>query len=388
MSPEAHALLSASSSGRWMNCPGSVHLTKDMADQTSGYAEAGRLAHSIGELKLRKRFIAGMGPKKYQAALDQLTASEHFDPEMHQTTDQYVEFVELQYMSYPERPYMVVEQKVDFSSFVPEGFGTADCILIGNGTMDIIDYKHGKGVPVDAEDNPQMKLYALGAIMHYKDWYEIGTVRMHIVQPRVGDPLSFEMSRDQLIEWGTFTVRPIAKEAFDGSETFKAGAWCSSYFCKARYTCKHRSETYTTLEDFGCQSPHLLTNDEIGGILVVAGNLKKWASDLEEYSLAAILRGENIPGWKAVAGRSVRAFDNTDAAFNDLLESGIEYDMLYERKPLTLAAIEKMLGKKRFAEIAGNHIVTPLGKPALAPETDKRPPYNTAEEDFKEAANG
>lgn len=386
MAPEKHALLSASSASRWLNCPGSARLTEDMPDATSEYAEAGRLAHAIGELKLHKRFLPGIGSKKFKTAMEKFKAEVLYDPEMDHTTDAYVDYVEQLYLGYPAAPYTAIEKQVDFSEFVPEGFGTADCILIGNGTMDVIDYKHGKGVPVSAGDNPQMKLYALGALMHYRQFYDITTLRLHIFQPRISEPQCWELTRDELINWAVQVCRPAAKAAFDGSEVYRCGDWCR--FCKARARCRAQADTYTALEDFGYKDPHLLSNEELGQVLAIGGQLKKWVEALEGHCLTAILAGEEIPGWKAVAGRSVRAFDNADAAFADLIAGGIEEALLYERKPLTLAQAEKVVGKKEFEELAGGHIVTPPGKPTLAPETDKRPPYSTAEQDFGEAANG
>lgn len=385
MAPEKHALLSASSAARWMNCPGSARLCEGMPETTSEYAEAGRLAHSIGELKLRKRLMAGMGPKTFKTALEKLRADPLYDPEMEHTTDSYAEYVEMLYMGYPAAPFIAVEKTVDFSEFVPEGFGTADCILIGNGRMDIIDYKHGKGVPVSAEDNAQMKLYGLGALMRYRWFYMVDVLRLHIFQPRVSEPQCWEISRNDLIDWAVRVLRPVAEEAFDGSETFRAGEWCR--FCKAKARCRVQADACTALEDFGYKDPRLLSNEELGQILGIGGRLKKWVTDLEEYSLAAVLAGEQIPGWKAVEGRRTRSFDDADAAFADLVAAGIEEALLYERRPLTLAQAEKAIGKPRFEELAGSHIVTPTGKPTLAPESDKRPAFSTVAEDFgKEAA--
>lgn len=388
MAPEKHALLSASSAARWLNCPASARLTENMPETTSEYAEAGRLAHAIGELKLRKRFVpgAGLGPKKFKTALEKLQQEPLYDPEMEHTTDAYVDYVEQLFIGYPNKPYIAVEKQVDFSEFVPEGFGTADCIIIGNGVMDVIDYKHGKGVPVSAEDNPQMKLYGLGALMHYRQFYDITTLRLHIFQPRISEPDTWELTRDDLINWAVQELRPAAKQAFDGSDTFCTGDWCR--FCKAKARCRAQADTYTALEDFGYKDPQLLSNEELGQILVVGGRLKKWVEALEEYGLTAVLAGENIPGWKAVEGRRTRSFDDADAAFKDLIAGGIEEALLYERKPLTLAQAEKVVGKKQFDELVASHVVISAGKPALAPESDKRPAFNTAEQDFGEAANG
>lgn len=382
MAAEKHALLSASSAARWMNCPGSARLTAGMPESTSEYAEAGRLAHAIGELKLRKRLVtgSGIGAKKFKTAMEKFQADALYDPEMEHTTDAYVEYVEQLYMGYPAAPHIAVEKKVDFSDFVPEGFGTADCILIGNGVLDVVDYKHGKGVPVAAEDNAQMKLYGLGALMQYQQFYTVDTLRLHIFQPRISEPQSWEISRDALMDWAMRELRPVAKEAFDGSETFQAGDWCR--FCKAKAKCRAQADTYTAMEDFGYKDPHLLSNEELGQVLVIGGQLKKWVDALEEHCLTAALAGERIPGWKVVEGRRVRSFDNADAAFADLVAAGIEEALLYERRPLTLAQAEKVVGKTKFEELIGNHIVTPTGKPALAPESDKRPAFSTVAEDF------
>lgn len=378
--PEKHALLSASSAERWLNCPPSARLSESIEDTTSEYAAAGRLAHAIAELKLRKQYIEPMGPKTFSTRLNRLKKDPLYDAEMDHTTDEYMEAIEDAVLAFPERPYIAAEQMVDFSTFVPEGFGTSDCIMIGSGVLHIVDYKHGQGVPVEAENNPQMMLYALGALLRYKDFYVIDTVRMTIVQPRAGGVKSAEIAAADLINWGVDVVRPKAKLAYDGEGDQHAGDWCR--FCKIKAICRKRGD-YLTLEAFGKKDPPTFTDAEIGAILNRARGLAAWVKDVEEYALSQTLAGNTIPGWKAVAGRSVREFDDPDAAFAALVAAGVNENMLYTRKPLTLAQAEKAVGKKDFAAIVGDHIITPPGKPALVQESDPRPAYNAAAEVFK-----
>lgn len=377
--PEKHALLSASSADRWMHCPPSARLTASLPDTTSDYAQAGRVAHAIGELRLRKQFLEPMSQKTFTARLNKLKKDPHFDPEMLRTTEEYADFVTEQALAFSARPYVAVEQVVDFSSFVPEGFGTADCILIGSDVLHIIDYKHGQGHPVDAQDNPQLKLYALGAIMRYYQFYSIQIVRMSIVQPRAGGIKTWETTREALIDWGVQTVRPLAKAAFAGEGEPAPGDWCA--FCKLKGNCRARGQ-YLALEAFGQKPAPTYSDQELGDILRRAKGLAAWAKDLEDYALQAALAGRDIPGWKAVEGRSIRQFDDPTAAFNDLIAAGYDEALLYERKPLTLAQLEKALGKKAFQDAAGAHIVTPPGKPTLAPESDKRQAINAAAQAF------
>lgn len=377
--PEKHALLSASSAERWMHCPPSARLAESLPDSTSPYAEAGRVAHAIAELKLRKQYLEPMGPRKFSAALNKLKAAPGFDAEMLSTTDTYLDFINETFLAFPARPYIAVEQLVDFSAYVPEGFGTADCILIGDNVLHIIDYKHGQGHPVEAQDNPQLKLYALGAVDRYCMIYNIDTVHMSIVQPRVGGIKSWETTRNALTEWGTKTVRPLAKTAFAGEGEQTPGDWCT--FCKLKGCCRARGR-YLALEAFGTKPAPTYSDQELGDILRRAKGLSAWVKDLEDYVLQAALAGREIPGWKAVEGRSIRQFDDISAAFKDLIAAGYDEALLYERRPLTLAQLEKALGKKAFQDAAGGHVVTPPGKPALVPETDKRQAINAAAQAF------
>lgn len=377
--PEKHALLSASSADRWMHCPPSARLTEGLPDTTSEYAQAGRVAHAIAELRLRKQFLEPMSQKTFTLRLNKIKKDPHFDPEMLHTTEEYADFVTEQALAFPAQPYVAVEQQLDLGSFVPEGFGTADCVLIGAGVLHVIDYKHGQGHPVEAQDNPQLKLYALGAIMRYYQFYDIQTVRMSIVQPRAGGIKTWDTTREALIDWGVQTVRPLAKMAFAGEGDQTPGDWC--VFCKLKGSCRARGQ-YLALEAFGQQPGPTYSDQELGDILRRAKGLAAWVKDLEDYALQAALAGREIPGWKPVEGRSIRQFDDVTAAFNDLMAAGYDEALLYERRPLTLAQLEKALGKKAFQEAAGCHIVTPPGKPTLVPASDKRQAINAAAQAF------
>lgn len=369
MSQRAHALLSASAADRWLHCPPSARLTADMPDTGSPYAAEGTLAHAIAELYLRKRYTAAMGPKKYATALKKLQASEFYNPDMDKALAEYYDLVERTVLAYPKTPHVALELRLDLTDWVPESFGTGDCIIVGGNALHIIDYKHGQGVPVSAEDNPQMMLYALGAIKHYGMFYDIQQVGMTICQPRVDNIWTCAKTVADLQAWGE-SIKPTAQTAFDGKGDFTAGEWCR--FCKARASCRARHNQHTALEDFGGVLPPLLTPDEVGDALTRGRTLAAWLKDLEDYALGACLAGKDIPGWKAVEGRSTRQFTDSDAAFAAAISAGVAETMLFERKPLTLTAVEKLLGKKDFASILGQHVIMPPGKPTLALASDNR----------------
>lgn len=389
--PTGHALLSASSAHRWMNCTAAPHYEEQFPSETSVFAEEGTLAHSFCELYGRLKF--GLIDKKdYAAEIRKLKKRKLYSDEMLKTAEFYVEYLVQKANSYAARPYTTFETTVDLSKFIPEGFGTCDCIMIGGKHLHITDYKHGKGVAVSAEGNPQMRLYALGALERYSVLYDIETVSMSIVQPRITEDVSEdEMTADELREWGE-KVKAIAEEAFTGPGRFCSGDWCR--FCRGKDVCRARAENYTALEEFkdippiGKAAPGAsptLSNAEIGEILMRAKGLADWVKDLEAYALDQLLAGEAVPGWKIIEGRSTRRFTDVEKAFEALVKSGIDETMLYERKPKTLTELEKMVGKKEFARLAGKYVEKPAGSPKLADASDKRPEYHPAESDFKDA---
>lgn len=381
-----HALLGASGAARWLACTPSARLEETLPEKTSEYAEEGRLAHEIAELKLRKAFVEPMGVRAFNNRLKKFKENPLFQDEMLKHTDTYLEYIQGIVHGFDSPPYIAVEKRVDYSEYVPEGFGTADCIIIGGSTMYVIDFKYGKGVSVSAENNPQMMLYALGAYEAYNFLYPIETVKMAIVQPRLNDISEFEISINDLLYWATNTVMGAAEKAWTGKGEFVPGEHCR--FCRAKSLCKARSEFNLELEKYEGMKPPLISNDEVGKILAVAQDLAKWVKDLEEYALAECLAGNEIPGWKAVEGRSIRQFTDQEQAFNVLVQHGIEEAMLYERKPITLSATEKLVGKKKFNELLASFVDKPPGKPTLVPESDKREPIKpNLEQIFKEENN-
>lgn len=384
----SHAILSASAAHRWLSCTPSARLEETLPNSTSEYAEEGRLAHEIAELKLRKAFIEPMGARTFNTKLKKLQETPLYQAEMLGHTDTYLDYITGIAHGYESRPYIAAEKKLDFSEYVPDGFGTGDCIIIGENTMHVIDFKYGKGVPVSAEKNPQMTLYALGAYAEYSFLYPITHVIMTIIQPRLnGDVSVFEIPVEDLLAWGE-SIKPIAQAAYNGEGEYVPGEYCR--FCRAKAQCRARCEVNTALEVFNMAKPPLISNEEVGEILKRAQLLTKWVEDLEKYALSECLLGNDVPGWKAVEGRSNREFTNVDGAFKVLKERGFDESMLYIRKPITLTETEKLVGKKTFAELLESYVIKPHGKPTLAPATDKREPITnktTAAEVFGSATN-
>ena len=391
--PEKHALLSASSASRWLKCTAAPRYEEQFPENTTDYAEEGRLAHAICELKVIKQFTTQLTPRTFTTRLKKLKENPLYQDEMDKTSDLYLEHLTERAMQYDTKPNVAVEVRVDFSEYVPEGFGTCDCIMIGGDTLNITDYKHGKGVPVSAEGNAQMRLYALGALKRYASIYgnTIKKVCMTIDQPRIQtEPSSETITVEDLLAWGE-SIKPAAAKAYMGIGEFKPGEHCR--FCRGKAKCKARAAINTALEEFkDCvpqngEKPPLfgqgtLTDEEIGDLLVRGQELVKWYKDLEEYALGTILKGGTIPGWKAVAGRSNRTFTDTEAALNAAMAAGYDKSLLYDLKPKTLTELEKLMGKTEFADKLGSFVVKPIGKPTLALLTDKREAYNPAAADF------
>ncbi|MBR5088587.1 MAG: DUF2800 domain-containing protein [Ruminiclostridium sp.] len=367
--PEQHALLSASGAHRWLSCTPSARLETQFPDKGSDFAAEGTLAHSLAELKVRK-YIGTISAQKYRAEFKKIAENEKYTPEMDTHTDSYLEFIKDKAAEYDTKPFIVPEQRLDFSNIVPEGFGTGDCIMIGGGVLMVIDFKYGQGVKVEAKMNPQMMLYAVGALNAFSILYDIRTVTMHIFQPRIENVDTYTVTRKFLDTWAN-GIKPIAEKAYNGEGEYNAGEWCR--FCRAKSLCRARAAfSEEPFEKSGGAAPELLSREEIGEILKRADAIKKWISDLEEWSLSELLAGNEVPGWKAVEGRSVRQFSDTDAAFKHLVDSGYDEAVLYERKPITLTAVEKLLGKKDFEAQLSEFVIKPPGKPTLAQATDKR----------------
>lgn len=384
--PSAHARLSASSAARWMNCPGSIKLSERCPPSgTTDYAEEGTLAHAVAELKLR-RHNNEITARKYNAEIKRLTASEMWCGEMDEATDWYADQVLEALAGAGSDAELMIEQRLDLTEWVPEGFGTADAVVIGGGAIYVIDLKYGKGVKVEAQSNPQLRLYALGASALFGGLYDFANVKTMILQPRLDHVSVEEMPLDDLTRWGSEEVAPVAKEAAEGSDKTSCGEWCR--FCPAKAVCRTRAEANLALARMEFKQPKLLTADEIAEVLRQKDQLKSWAADVEEYALAQALAGEKYTGWKIVEGRSNRKYKDESGVVKALVGHGFDEAMLYERKLYGITAMEKLVGKKKLGEILGDLIVKPAGKPVLVPESDKREAINSAskaKEDFGDA---
>ena len=369
-----HAVLSASSSERWLNCPPSARLCEAYEDKGSDYAAEGTDAHTLCEYRLKQAL--GIPTE------DPIENLSWYNEEMEECAAGYaayvVELLETAKQTCSD-PVVMIEQRVDFSRWVQEGFGTADCILIADGVLNIVDYKHGKGVEVSAEGNTQLSLYSLGALEIFDGIYDIDRVCVHIFQPRKSNVVSFMMDKADLYQWADTELTEKAQLAYEGQGSFSCGEWCR--FCKAKAECRERAEANLALARYEFQSPALLDDEEIADILGKVDALTAWASDVKEYALQQAISGKEWTGWKLVEGRSNRKY-TSDAAVATTVE-GAGFDP-YERKVLGVTAMQKMLGKTRFEELLAPYIEKAQGKPTLVPESDKRPAMNTAKNDFME----
>lgn len=373
MTERAHAVLSASGAHRWLTCPASALLEQEFEDSTSEAAREGTLAHELAELKVRNYFYTvDFGKRKLNSAIKKLKEHELWQDEMLGYTDTYLDYIKTAAFLFASAPYTAIEKEVYFSSYVPGGFGTADCILLGGDTLQIIDFKYGKGVPVSAEHNPQMLLYALGAYESYQVLYQIQNIKMSIVQPRLSDGISeWECSIEELQAFGTF-VKERAALALSGDAEFHPDEKACR-FCRAKAQCRARAEEHIRLAFFTDKKPPLISNEEVGQFLLEGQDVAKWLEDLKAYALKECLAGKEVPGWKAVEGRGSRDWTDMDIAFQRLQENGINETILWERKPLTLAQVEKIVGNPDFESWVGNLVLKNPGKPTLAKEADQRP---------------
>lgn len=374
MPPKAHAILSASSSHRWLNCPPSARLCETYEDKGSDYAAEGTDAHSLCEYKLR--MALGM------EAIDPTEHLTWYNEEMLDCANGYATYI-LELVEAAKEtcadPVVLIEQRVDFSRWVEHGFGTSDAILISDGTLHVVDYKHGLGVLVEADNNPQMMCYALGALELFDAIYDIDTVAMTIYQPRRQNVSTVEMSKDDIYRWADEVLKPTAELAFAGDGNFLCGEWCG--FCKAKHECRARAEANLLLAQYDFKLPPLLEDSEIEVILSRADQLVSWVNDIKEYALQQAISGKDWTGFKLVEGRSNRRYTDEAAVTQAVTNAGFDP---YERKLLGITAMQKLLGKSRFEELLSAYIEKPQGKPTLVPESDKRPVMNNAKTDFME----
>ncbi len=389
--PDVHAVLSASSASRWLSCPPSAQICAKAPDTQSKYAAEGTLAHEMCEIKLTA-YIAALPKRTVTARLNKLKKNELYDPEMDAHTDTYLDHIKKIALSFPTKALINVEKRVDYSAYAPEGFGTADCIILHGEDLYIVDFKYGKGIPVSAENNPQLKLYALGAYTAFRMFYSIKNIHLVIIQPRLDNISEWEISIDGLLEWGE-NIKPIAKLAYEGGGEFSSGEHCR--FCSIATTCRKRAVDNLELAKYEFAKPvpvakdgePTISDDDVGAILSKAKALKKWVEDIEEYALSQSLEGNDIPGWKAVEGRGKREWTADPAKIENRLSGlGLPPQIAYERELLSVAKLEKAIGKTAFADFSDLWQKS-RGAPTLVPENDKRPAYNggtTAAEDFKQ----
>ena len=370
-----HALLSPSSSHRWMNCTPSAMLEAEFENKSSSAAEEGTAAHAFCEHKLKKALR--MRSKR--------PVSDYDSDEMQEHTDAYVDFV-LEQLEIAKQtckdPIILIEQKVDFSEYVPDGFGTADCLIVSDDKLHIIDFKYGLGVLVEAEENPQMKCYALGALAIYDSLYDITEVSMSIFQPRRDNVSTWTVSVEDLRIWAEEELKPKAEMAIRGDGDFCAGEWCQ--FCRAAVKCRARAEEKLKIAQEEFKLPPLLTDEEIEELLPILPDITKWANDIAAYALeSAVHHGKEWNGYKVVEGRSNRKYSDEDAVAKAAKEHG--YTDIYKQSLITITEMQKLMGKKDFEEIIGGLLIKPQGKPTLVPVTDKRQPMNVADvkNDFK-----
>jgi hypothetical protein len=377
MPPSKHALLGASSAARWIACTPSARATEGLPDQESTYAAEGTRAHEVCEKALRYKLAKWEAGKPFDLLSD--WAQQSMPTEMFNAANQYVSFLHDQWVGFSCRPGVFIEQEVDVSRWVPGGFGTCDCLMIGGGLLHIIDFKYGQGVPVSPVRNPQLMYYALGAYALFDGLESIDTVRMSIVQPRIQEePETWELPLSDLLSWAREVLQPAAEMAWRGEGTFCPGEHCR--FCKAHPGCRGWQEKYGPLAGFEpLPQPAALSDEELGEWLQKVEGLVAYARELEDYAQTALLEGRTLPGWKLVQGRSTRKWTDQDAAFRQMEADGIDEAMLYTRTPISLTAAEKMLGKKKFAEVMSAFITRAPGAPKLAKDSDPRPAYDRLE---------
>ena len=375
MPPIKHALLGASSAARWIACTPSAQATANLPDEESKYAAEGTRAHEVCEAALRHNLAEWEQGRPVDLLLERTGAT----PEMIKAANQYVSFLHDLWVGFPCRPGVFIEQEVDVNRWVPQGFGTCDCLMIGGGLLHIIDFKYGQGVPVSPERNPQLMYYALGAYELFRETDEIEVVRMSIVQPRMQEePQTWELPLTDLLTWAREVLAPAAHMAWRGEGEFVTGDHCR--FCKAHPACRAWQKQYGPLAGFEpYPEPATLSDEELGEWLQKLEGLAAYARDLEEYAQQALMEGRTLPGWKLVQGRSTRKWTDQDAAFRQMQADGFDEAMLYTRTPITLTVAEKMIGKKKFAETMSAFITRAPGAPKLAAASDPRPAYNRLE---------
>ena len=367
----SHAVLSASSSARWLACPPSAQLCADLPDTVTNYAREGTCAHELAEYKVQR--LLGNPASNPTENLD------FYDTEMEDCTDSYAQYI-AELLATLQEPMVLVEQRLDFSRYVPDGFGTGDCVIVADSVLTVIDFKYGKGVAVSADHNSQMMLYALGALELFDALYDIAEIRMVIFQPRIQNLSECTLPLPELLHWAETELKPKAALAARGEGAFSAGEHCR--FCKMKATCRKRAEYNLQLAKYDFAMPDKLTDTEIETILATADQLTAWVADVKEYALRQALSGKQWHGYKVVAGKSNRKYTNPAAVAEAVQAYG--KNPYKEPELLGVTAMEQLLGRTQFEALLGSLTEKPQGKPTLVPYSDKRPAWSNAQEDFNE----
>ncbi|WP_419791231.1 DUF2800 domain-containing protein [Staphylococcus chromogenes] len=380
----AHARLSASGAHRWLNCPPSVRATEHIPEgPPSVYAEEGTFAHELSELYFAKDY-EGMSEDEFKTRFYEMTQNKYFSEELREYVESYVNIVAEHFSEHTTRGNVTAmfETRLDLSAYVPNSFGTGDVILASQGVIEIIDLKYGKGVEVSAINNPQLRLYGLGAYELLSMFEDFEEVRMTIVQPRLDNISTEILTVDELVAWGNNTVKPQADKAEKGIGAFNPGPWCK--FCPIRAVCRARVEAMT-LTAGAMDKPDTLTNNELAELLYKIPEIKTWAEDVHAYALQKVEDGTTLNGWKLVEGRKRRKFIDETEALEALKAKKFRVKDVTETKLKSITKLEKEFGKKQVADVLGEHITKADGKPTLAPQSDKRPALtlHTAQDDFK-----
>lgn len=383
-----HALLSASSAHRWIHCTPSARLEESFENKSSTFAEEGTFMHELGELKLR-RYLGEIKESIYKKKLKELQVNQFFNSDIEEAVEIYVTFgrklIEETKKNCKD-PIILLEQRLDFSNYVENGFGTGDLIVVADGILHVVDLKGGQGVKVSSEKNPQMQLYALGSLSLFNCLYNIHTISMSICQPRLENISTYEISVEELLDWAENVLKPAAQLAWDGEGKFCPSEYTCK-FCRAKYTCKARAEKNLEIAKFEFKQAFSLTKDEIIEILARADEIAAWCKDIWSWAEARAIEGEKFDGYKVVQGRSIRTYGNEKAVIAKLTEAGYSEEKIFSKSLKGITALEKTLGKKVFSQILEGLITKPQGKPTLVPISDKREPIkinNTAEADFEE----
>ncbi|WP_455046374.1 DUF2800 domain-containing protein [Mogibacterium timidum] len=369
-----HALLSASSSHRWIHCPPSIRLGERYENRGSEYAAEGTEAHLLCEYRLKQMLGIPME--------DPVPGLQYYSKEMEANAEGYAQYVAEIYEKAKEScrdPIVLIEQQVSYEKWVRDGFGTADALVVTDGTLHVIDYKNGKGVLVECEGNSQMMCYGLGTLEMFDGIYDIQNVAMTIYQPNRDNISTSMLVREDLLEWAETVLAPAAALAFEGKGEYSCGEWCQ--FCPVKHICRARAGYAMELVRYDFADPDVLEDEDIEDILARADTLTSWASDVKDYALRQALSGKEWKGWKLVEGRSNRKYTDEEKVAETVKKAGFDP---YEKKLLGITAMTQTLGRKRFNELLGGLVMKPTGKPVLVPESDKRPAMNTAKDDFKE----